>query len=351
MRIKVSTLILLTALACLCPAAAYAWSGPAENTAYHFAQIEGKNVVIVSTYSTWIGPDQKWPIATDSNDEWEATVRAHSADGKLLGTIEVPQSVNGRVDYSSYLEHGFKYIVVTQASGAESDKYFPALYYPDEENESETQQGGHDSDSEQVTEGDRSKNAEEPKESSTKEIPPTKTADEEDPSPETQTGDPLPEEITEENLEDRRIESAHIIFTKIANEDRKIRAQIDNGQYGKDWWGVWDISTEGEWASKVYVLDADKNVLGQLSIPESALGVLDYHVYRKDAAYIQVEHSTCVGIYEISTGKTIAGTLDDIIGEEQDPGNNKINYLAITAIVLIAVFIAALLFILLRRRN
>ncbi len=273
-----------------------------DYTAFHTEQIKGENKIKVSTYSTWIGPDTKWPIWTEDPDEnWRATVTAYNKNKKPLGTIDVPEEAQGVVDYSSYVSQGIKYIRVTQGSGADSG--FIEVVITDRG--SDKTQGSKTSTTSKTEKQQKSNSSSSPKtekqqQSNSSTTP--KTA-------QTQKSDDAAGANTWE------IDTVHIIFTKIEGEDYKVRAQCDNGQYGEPWWGVWDIATEGSWASKVYVLDADKKVLGKLTVPESALGVLDYYEYKDQAAYIQVEHPMCVGIYEIATGKTIKGTLDDIITE------------------------------------
>lgn len=281
---------------------AQAWS-PKDYTAFIFTPIDGEYAVQVNTYSTWLGkddPNNIWPIATDDESDdgmWKAEVRVYAANGDSLGTIDVPKSAKGKVDYSHYVDKGISYLVVTQGSGARSEEYYvkikeTAVSAPEQTEKSDV--------TTTPAEGETQK-------SNTSATPKTAKEQESNDAPGSGTDDTPPV-----------MDTVHIIFTKIEGEDYKVRAQCDNGQYGETWWGIWDISSEGSWASKIYVLDADKKMLGKLSVPESALGVLDYSEYKDKAAYIQVEHSMCVGIYEISTDTTIKGTLDDIIAEEDD---------------------------------
>jgi hypothetical protein len=304
-----------------------AWSS-GDHTSFVFTQMDGENVVRVSTYSTWLGPDQKWPIATDSNDEWEAAVSAYTAEGKIIGAIHVPQSADGKVDYNQYVEKGISYIIVTQASGSLSDKYYVQIHKAAAGGPKETQ------------ESDASKTAK-PGEKQ------AGNASEQVKPDETQASN-VPK--TAESEATPKTTSVHIVFTEIESEAYKVRAQVDNGQYGKEWWGIWDVSSEGDWASKIYVLDTDKSVLGQLSVPESALGLLDFSGYGDHATYIQIEHSMCIGIYEIAANTTIEGSLNDIIKEGDGTDTIFENYrMIIPAFIVVAIiFFAWLMF---RRNN
>jgi hypothetical protein len=358
MKFKNNHIVFLVAasLLFLMAASALAWS-PADYTEFVFSPSEGENVVRVCTHSKWLGPDSKWPIATDSNDEWEAIVTAYDADGRIIGTIEVPQEADGKVDYNRYLEKRIKYIIVTQATGAESEKYF----LPPETSQAFRKEIGDGGFGWWIEEpggdGEPSHAADTPV-SNTPGVSVQLQNSHEGENPawreDNPSGDREPSPVT----------SIHLVFSKIEGEKHQLRAQCDNGQYGKDWWGIWDISSEGDWASKIYVLDADKNVFGKLTVPESALGILDFSGY-EDAAYIQVEHPMCLGIHEIATGITIEGSLDDIIkeGEEEsstepatsatnieiatghaDNGATRSNYkMTITGIVIVVIIVFALL--------
>ncbi|MGI5986050.1 MAG: hypothetical protein ACOX7O_09385, partial [Oscillospiraceae bacterium] len=118
-------LVLLCTLILSLYAPASAWN-PADYTAFISEQISGENIIKVSTYSTWLGkdnPDNVWPIATDDESDggaWAATVTAYNESEDSLGTIDVPASAGGMVDYSAYVSDGIKYIRVVQGSGADS---------------------------------------------------------------------------------------------------------------------------------------------------------------------------------------------------------------------------------------
>ena len=112
--------ILMSLLLC---STCFAWD-PSDYTEFIAEQIEGENKIQVFTYSTWLGPDNKWPIRTDDESDggmWNATVTAYNESEEELGTIEVPEEAEGVVDYSDYVLQGIKYIRVTQGSGADSD--------------------------------------------------------------------------------------------------------------------------------------------------------------------------------------------------------------------------------------
>jgi hypothetical protein len=275
---------------------------------FYCKQVQGENKVILTNYCPW--PNQTFNVSSENDSGYQSVIKACDANKNALGMISIPLSANGLADYSSYVARGIKYIQVNENNGTWVSNFFEVA----------------------VTSNNTSNNTAGNASQAT-----------------TPNGQENNTNAAAETTQ--KIAPIHIVFTKVPGEAYKIHAQCDNGQYGKSWWGIWDISTEGDWAAKVYALDAGKNVLGQLSVPDSALGVLDYSQYKDRAAYIQVDHPMCTGIYDIAANKTILGTLNDRIKEGavkggDNPGNvfekDKIFILVVVLIIIVAIIITRL---------
>jgi hypothetical protein len=285
-KVAVCFLLLVVVSLSFCSACFAQWN-PADYTAFLTEQIAGENQIRVSSYSTWLGPETSWPIATDDESEggaWKTTVSAYDENETLLGYIDVPQSAGGLVDYSAYVSRGIRYIKVLQGSGAESE-YLEIVI-------SKAGPG------------------------------PGDVADSEN-DPGSSSGSDSGSGTGSENEHSWGPADYTVFLTEQIAGKNQVRVSTYSTWLGPD--SSWPIATDddsegGRWKATVSAYDENKILLGYLDVPQAAGGVVDYSAYvSRGIKYIRVTQPTGAesGYLEVAVNK-VGPDSGGAAGSEQD---------------------------------